>query len=513
MALTTISTESPPTAGQPWTEVEAFAARVHATLDTDRVAAEIANEGRRLLGCDRLSVLDCRHGRCRMLAISGSDTFDPRSQVVGLIQRLATAVAVVGEPVGYGPAAEPLPPQIETPLEQLRDETHARGVTVLPLAPPPHQPEDSAAPPAGAVQAVLVLEWFEAGELLLAPAVVSAVARHASLALAHAQTHQRIPWLRAWQAVERSAARSGARSWPRLAWVAAAIVLLVALFALVPAPLNVTALGELQPSVRREVFARADGIVDEVLVDSGDTVRAGQVLATLRSAELDFELSRLEGEMRTAQSRLAALRSARLADLPGTSEALERFNQLAAEEERIKSDLAGYEHQLALLRSRQADLQMVSPLDGVVLTWDPRALLTARPVERGQALLRVAQLDGPWELELGLQSRRSGHVFAAQAGAQEPLAVTFVVATNPEQSHPATLVRVAQATTTDEQSSATVLATAAIDPAATQQLRADVAEPLRPGATVRAKIYCGTRSLGYVWLHELYQTLRWWLWL
>ncbi len=26
---------------------------------------------------------------------------------------------------------------------------------------------------------------------------------------------------------------------------------------------------------------------------------------------------------------------------------------------------------------------------------------------------------------------------------------------------------------------------------------------LRPGATVTAKVYCGRRSLGYVWFHDL----------
>lgn len=26
---------------------------------------------------------------------------------------------------------------------------------------------------------------------------------------------------------------------------------------------------------------------------------------------------------------------------------------------------------------------------------------------------------------------------------------------------------------------------------------------LRPGATVTAKIYCGRRSIGYVWFHDL----------
>jgi hypothetical protein len=35
---------------------------------------------------------------------------------------------------------------------------------------------------------------------------------------------------------------------------------------------------------------------------------------------------------------------------------------------------------------------------------------------------------------------------------------------------------------------------------------------LRPGATVHAKIACGRKSLGYVWLHDVVEAVRgWWL--
>ena len=34
----------------------------------------------------------------------------------------------------------------------------------------------------------------------------------------------------------------------------------------------------------------------------------------------------------------------------------------------------------------------------------------------------------------------------------------------------------------------------------------------RPGATVEARIFCGRRSLGYVWLHDLVDAVRGWFW-
>jgi hypothetical protein len=41
---------------QVWTQLEAFARDIHASLDPTRVAFQVANEGRRIIGCDRLSV-------------------------------------------------------------------------------------------------------------------------------------------------------------------------------------------------------------------------------------------------------------------------------------------------------------------------------------------------------------------------------------------------------------------------------------------------------------------------
>jgi hypothetical protein len=62
--------------------------------------------------------------------------------------------------------------------------------------------------------------------------------------------------------------------------------------------------------------------------------------------------------------------------------------------------------------------------------------------------------------------------------------------------------RVALTTETDKTTGSTVLVTLTFDRAAIRP------EQLRPGATVTAKIHCGRRSLGYVWLHELWETIQ-----
>ena len=91
--------------------------------------------------------------------------------------------------------------------------------------------------------------------------------------------------------------------------------LIAAALVLIPADFDVTAHGQLQPERRREVFARSDGIVigDELKVEHGDVVKEGALLGMLRKPQLDFESSRIEGELKTAQEKLNGLRNSRLA--------------------------------------------------------------------------------------------------------------------------------------------------------------------------------------------------------
>ena len=58
-------------------EIDRFSQAVHASLNVRRVAYTIANDGRVLAGCDRLSVALARGRRCRLMSISGVDRLNP----------------------------------------------------------------------------------------------------------------------------------------------------------------------------------------------------------------------------------------------------------------------------------------------------------------------------------------------------------------------------------------------------------------------------------------------------
>ena len=87
-------------------------------------AYTIANEARRLIECDRVSVAIRKGNRCTIEAISGQDIFDKRSNTVELLGRLASAVVATGEPVWYAG---------DTPTWPRRWKTRCRSMSTTPI--------------------------------------------------------------------------------------------------------------------------------------------------------------------------------------------------------------------------------------------------------------------------------------------------------------------------------------------------------------------------------------------
>ena len=84
-----------------WAQADQFARMVHENLDVRETAYTIVNEGRRLIGCDRVSVAIKRGRTCKVEAISGQDTIESRSNVVTALGHVATRVVATGESLWY----------------------------------------------------------------------------------------------------------------------------------------------------------------------------------------------------------------------------------------------------------------------------------------------------------------------------------------------------------------------------------------------------------------------------
>jgi multidrug efflux pump subunit AcrA (membrane-fusion protein) len=467
-----------------------FQRQIHRHLDLPQAAAAIANEARRVLGCDRVSVLVRRGRGAQVAAISDVGWFDRRSGVVVGLECVARLLLSSAETLWFPDQADDLPAEIAGPLESLLDEAHSRRIGFLPLR--------GADGDEGAAIGLLCVERFLAAMDAALPRRAESVAGVCGPALAHALAYERIPLRRA---LERAAAifrpRNGSR-WPTAAVAGIVLAAVGAGLGLIPADLTVEARGQLMPQRRQQAFAPSDGVVVELPLEEGSTVQAGTRIVQLHSPALEIQQSEILGKQRTAQEELAAAETAALRsdfDSPGAH----TRGQLTARVEQLKAEEKSLAAQLAILRQQQTELEVKSPLSGVIITWDAERQLAGRPVKRGDALMMVADLTGPWELVLDVPDRSAGPVLAARRATGE-LPVTFQLGTDPGRILRGKITTVSPATELSAEAQPAVRVTAQLD---------DPAAPhFRPGATVVARLHCGRRSLGYVWLHGLWEAIR-----
>jgi biotin carboxyl carrier protein len=492
---------------QVWQLLENFTRSVHGSLNPRKTAYTLANEGRTFVECDRLSVCLQNGGKSMPEAVSGQDLLDRRSSSVRLLGKLATTVVRAGEAVWYAGDNENLPPQIARAANDYVEAAHARCVAIVPLfAPQPtetrNQPKVVGGPPPR-VLAVLVAEWYGKAEPGDGPRErMNAVAEHGALALANAIEHHSLFLLPVWQALGWLLGLFRVHKLPRTLAILGVVAGIVAALCLVPADFTVRGDGSLEPFVRRNVFAPANGIVADLKTEHGREVAEGDVVVVLKSDELKQKLSGIQGEIQLTEKRLQSLARRPKEELPPNERA-----QLAADEEEQQSALASLKEQRTEIETQIASLKVTSPITGTVTTWNLTDTLTARPVQRGDILLEVADLTSEWILEVHMPEHRMGHLLDAQRDLKPDLSATFILATDPGTTYDGKIdpEALALAAELDEQHGNSVLVTVRFDKS---KFGARQREFLRPGAGVTVKVHCGKRAIGYVWFHDVYEFIQ-----
>lgn len=486
---------------------------VHRSVELKSTAYAVVNEGRRVIGCDRLSVLAAIGRKSRLLATSGASHVERRSVAARRMEELGELTRPTAEPAWYADGQCDALPPIADALEAHAEESHARHVAVIPLVRPaldaPADEESSCRARQEQPVFVLIAEQFDARAERLSPERLLEVAEVVSTALYNALDVDQLPlrWLlRPLAEAKRQVVTHLARSTAIAVAAAAAIAALV----LIPADFTVDASGTLQPVVRRQVFAPRSGLVDEVLVAPGADVAAGEPLVRLRDPSLELDRKRVRGEMETVRRQLEAARATKTNRDIRDENPVELY-RLSASEREYQQQLANLTDELRLLNGQRDELLVRSPIAGRVLTWDLSNRLAARPVERGEVLLTVADLSADWQLELDVADDRIGHVLAAQTRDQNaalPVQFRLRSADSPYAGHVQDIGMTARVDASEPSAAQpTVEVTVAFDK---QQLN-DAQQDLRPGVTARAEIDCGRRPLGYVWFHDVWDAALTWL--
>jgi hypothetical protein len=490
-----------------WEQLETFTRTAHEKLDVRETAYTVANEGRRLIGCDRVSVAIRRGNRALIESVSGQDTFDKRSNVTVMLGKLATAVVRTGEDVWYSGDTSEMAPQVEAALDAYVDESHTKAIAILPLTEPQDEEakfaeEEIDHTPPKVIGALIVEQMVDSRTPEGFLQRVEVVRTHSSSALTNALQYEGLFLMPVWRFLGKGTKLFRGRTLPKTLAALAGIIGALCFLCFYPAELKLEGEAKLRPKVRQSVWAQVEGPVKKVLVKHDDPVKKGQLLLVQESPDLDKEIEALNGEL---QSKSAKLNAAEI-ELDRNDELTDADkNQKQSEVAELAPSIESLKKQIKAIDEKKAMLNVTSPIDGRIVTSDVDEKLLSRPVKPGDSLLEVADPSKDWELEVLMPEKRMGSIAKARADSHgKKLPVTFFLATNPAMQLEGQVEMDELSAETRGDSGNTVLIRVSFDQ---KKLHEVIADP-KIGAAATAKVHCGKRAIGYVWFHDLVDFVR-----
>lgn len=444
---------------------------INATLEVERLVLSVVNLGSQALAYDRAVIALDEEGKPVVKAISGQEGINGKDEDTQALGRLITWLLERGDAT-YVPDVMAETEEASGFRSAFSDYMERSGIRSLCLIPLKDEEGrlgafymESASP------AFLGESGLEAAELL---------SNQVSVALRNAELYSQVPLIgflqpiAAWR--NRVAGMSGRRLFARYG-VPALVIFGAAAF---PMKQRTSASeAEVLPAGRMPVRATVGGLVTRVLVEEGELLERGQVLAELRNDALSISLAEAEADRATAV-RTAATARAR-GDVSAAREA-----EISAEE------LAG---RVTLLSDQLGRTRLRAPVGGVVLTMRPWERV-GEWLDAGETFITIGQTD-ELELEARIPQR---HIDRVHVGDQ----VRLKVEARPEHTFVGRVSEIApQAQATEPGEESTFVVRARIDNS--EQL-------LRPGMAARAKIVGDRQPLGWIIVRPLveWMQLRFW---
>jgi hypothetical protein len=488
-----------------WTQLESFARQIHGSLNPMEVAYHVANEGRRLVDCDRVSVGQ-RLGRWTSVeAVSGADIVEKRSNLIRKMATLFDKVLVWGEKLIYqGTKDDSLPPGVLHALDEYLAESNSKLLVILPLK--DERESESKKPP----RSGLMMECFDPAQ---APdqlvARLEVVGRHATSALYNAAEHRRIPMRFIWQPLAKVQEGLGGKARAWTIGISAGVALLILALIFIPYPLKMDAKGQLLPKDRRYIYAPVEGKIERFLVDPNQPVVKNQPLVLMHDVQLESQMQKLAAD-------IAAARQEELT-LDAEIDKAKPEQKLSLSSEKQSRNITSYfkENELRAIRERvnavtggrPGEFLIKSPIDGTVLNQSFREEFTNKSVKPNEPILRIGRKDGSWEVELKIPQKHIGQVLYAfeHNGPDKDLDVDLILRSMPTKTYKAKLSRNRiggeAMPSRDDQNETEPVVTAYVRIEG-DDIPKDKALPkdgnlLVTGTEVVAKIRCGDHAMGY----------------
>lgn len=416
----------------------------------------LAEDLRAFVGAEYVAVgLGSRHN-CRVEALAPGSKFDHRSQAMVQAARLMRECLAVGSAIGWPLEVLNALPGLNLASDQdaLLDLLKTKSVTAHPLT-----------TAGGEIVGAWVCWWPErpaAEKLQLADAVtphVGATARTIRLA--------RPAGLLGFYQRHVTEAR-----WNRRALVLALLLFFTTVM-FVPIPYKLGVPCWIDPELRRQVAVPFDGVLARAHVEPGQRIQRGEVLAELDGKETGWKLAEV-------QARLNSLTKRR-------DQALAAENM--SEAQLASLEMASLEAERRLLQYQSDNLQIRSPLDGVVISGD-LAQSEGVPVQRGQRLFDVAPIDA-FTVQLAVPASEVRH-----AAPGMPVSIRLESEAEFRQTG---VVNTLEPISRIHEGKNVFLATTTLDNSSGR---------LRPGMQGKARITCEPKSIGWILFHRPWEFLR-----
>jgi biotin carboxyl carrier protein len=323
----------------------------------DDAGVLLVNAVKNFLGCDRVAIgFNKRRGAssCKLLAVSGMSDLNRQAEIPQAVQGVLAEAVRANEWTVWPSDSERNQPLMPA---------HARLSAICEDAKICSAPLRGAD---GAVVGAWVFWGFESTDMRWRTeqfARVSAGPVGSSLQLLqHGQINPLSRQLRKWRLFERKSF-----------WISAAAVMLLCCSFW---PYKIGCDCAIEPVKKRYVVAPFAGVFEKSLVRPGDVVAANQKLARMDGRELRMELAGVVADYQRAHK-------SRDVNVAAGKTGASQIDSL---------EMQGLEQKRQLLESRIENLDIKSPVVGIVVTGDLERTEGA-PVTAGQALYEIAPLD------------------------------------------------------------------------------------------------------------------------
>ena len=400
-----------------WSKKIEFITEVHSSLDFKETCYAIANETRRLLKCDRVSVAKWNGRKCKVIAISSQDRFDNRANVVRKLGYVATSSVAADTPFWITGETEGIAPEVAAQINDYLDESHSRSLVVLPLVKrPPDTPDlemDKRRREKTVKLGCLIFEFFDRDivEDDLADLSQLAVAQ-STMALDNSSQLSDVFLLPLWRRMGQFQKFLFKDHYAKTmtGLVAFGVLLLALIFYQAAFKMKVD--GVMQPEIRRNLFAQTDGIIREVFVSENEQVEKGQLLAELEDFRLAEQIGDIQMELDNIAKRVETISSQiTRVDAPDSEDSL----KLTSEMKQLRIQDRYLRQKLELLFEKQEKQKIIAPFAGKITTWEPKRRLTELPRGIGQLVLSIADTNSQWQIELRIPQNKIGYVTTAIA--------------------------------------------------------------------------------------------------